>query len=237
MSTQLSAACPGLVRPSRTDPRRRLATDPPISGESDDDHGELRPDEAADPAEFIEMLRQLKDRSQLTYRQLEQRAAAGDVLARSTAAGILRRSTLPRPEVVAAFVRACGAEDQVETWLQARHRLAVGAYAPTGSDQQQSATTTSDEPPGSTTADVHPSTAPVLERETRSGRVGSPGVRRSRSSSSGPCWQCSVWASGSSDPTTNRTPASAAPRPARRPTFPRPPRTSTPARRSGRTHV
>ncbi|MEU1359222.1 helix-turn-helix domain-containing protein [Micromonospora zamorensis] len=94
--------------------------------------GELRPDEATDPAEFVDMLRRLKDRSRLTYRQLEQRAAVtGDVLARSTAADILRRSTLPRPEVVAAFVRACGAEDQVETWLRARHRLAVGAYAPT----------------------------------------------------------------------------------------------------------
>ena len=93
--------------------------------------GELRPDDAADPAEFIEMLRDLKDRSRLTYRQLEQRAAAaGDVLARSTAADILRRSSLPRPEVVAAFVRACGAEDQVETWLRARHRLAAGEFAP-----------------------------------------------------------------------------------------------------------
>ncbi|WP_433318046.1 helix-turn-helix domain-containing protein [Micromonospora sp. CA-269861] len=93
--------------------------------------GELRPDDASDPAEFVEMLRQLKDRSGLTYRQLEQRAAStGDVLARSTAADILRRSSLPRPEVVAAFVRACGAEDQVETWLRARHRLAAGQFAP-----------------------------------------------------------------------------------------------------------
>ncbi|MBG6103640.1 hypothetical protein IW249_004054 [Micromonospora vinacea] len=93
--------------------------------------GELRPDDASNPAEFVDLLRQLKDRSGLTYRQLEQRAAAaGDVLARSTAADILRRSTLPRPEVVAAFVRACGAEDQVETWLRARHRLAAGQFAP-----------------------------------------------------------------------------------------------------------
>ncbi|MGC4794462.1 helix-turn-helix domain-containing protein [Micromonospora saelicesensis] len=93
--------------------------------------GELRPDDASDPAEFVEMLRQLKDRSGLTYRQLEQRAAStGDVLARSTAADILRRSTLPRPEVVAAFVRACGAEDQVETWLRARHRLTAGQLTP-----------------------------------------------------------------------------------------------------------
>ncbi|MEW1588050.1 helix-turn-helix domain-containing protein [Micromonospora vinacea] len=93
--------------------------------------GELRPDDASHPAEFVELLRQLKDRSGFTYRQLEQRAAAaGDVLARSTAADILRRSTLPRPEVLAAFVTACGAGDQVETWLRARHRLAAGQFAP-----------------------------------------------------------------------------------------------------------
>ncbi|RGC66819.1 hypothetical protein C5N14_21670 [Micromonospora sp. MW-13] len=93
--------------------------------------GELRPDEAADPAEFVDMLRRLKDRSRLTYRQLEQRAAAaGDVLARSTAADVLRRSTLPRPEVLAAFVRACGGEDHVEVWLRARDRLAASALAP-----------------------------------------------------------------------------------------------------------
>ncbi|MBM0231560.1 XRE family transcriptional regulator [Micromonospora sp. STR1_7] len=94
--------------------------------------GDLRPDDAANPAEFVDLLRQLKDRSRLTYRQLEQRAAAsGDVLARSTAADILRRSTLPRAEVVAAFVRACGAQDQVEAWLRARNRLAAGGFAPT----------------------------------------------------------------------------------------------------------
>ncbi|WP_327026412.1 helix-turn-helix transcriptional regulator [Micromonospora sp. NBC_01739] len=92
--------------------------------------GELRPEEATDPAGFVDLLRRLKDRSGLTYRQLEQRAAAaGDVLARSTAADLLRRSTLPRPEVLAAFVRACGAQDQVERWLRARDRLAAGPYA------------------------------------------------------------------------------------------------------------
>ncbi|MGQ5263767.1 RICIN domain-containing protein [Micromonospora sp. ZYX-F-536] len=95
------------------------------------DTGELRPDEATGPAEFVDLLRRLKERSRLTYRQLEQRAAAaGDVLARSTAADVLGRSTLPRPEVLAAFVRACGAEDQVQEWLRVRDRLAAGPYAP-----------------------------------------------------------------------------------------------------------
>ncbi|WP_208641216.1 helix-turn-helix domain-containing protein [Micromonospora arborensis] len=128
--------------------------------------GEPRPDDAADPAEFVEMLRRLKDRSRLTYRQLEQRAAAaGDVLARSTAADILRRSTLPRPEVVAAFVRACGAEDQVEAWLRARHRLAAGAYAQTSPtpDHQPADGATSDHPPADGTA---PSVAPVAAPST-----------------------------------------------------------------------
>ena len=113
--------------------------------------GDLRPDEAADPAAFVDLLRQLKDASRLTYRQLEQRAAAaGDVLARSTAADVLRRSTLPRPEVLAAFVRACGAGDQVDAWLRARDRLAVGAYAPTSPAPDYPAA----EVAGSTAADV-----------------------------------------------------------------------------------
>ncbi|MEV6694536.1 XRE family transcriptional regulator [Micromonospora sp. NPDC051196] len=95
--------------------------------------GELRPEEATDAAGFVDLLRRLKERSGLTYRQLEQRAAVhGDVLARSTAADVLRRSTLPRPEVLAAFVRACGAQAQVGEWLRARDRLAVGAYATPG---------------------------------------------------------------------------------------------------------
>ncbi|WP_406068211.1 helix-turn-helix domain-containing protein [Micromonospora sp. NBC_01638] len=128
--------------------------------------GELRPDEAAEPAEFVDMLRQLKDRSRLTYRQLEQRAAAaGDVLARSTAADVVRRSTLPRPEVVAAFVRACGAEDQVEAWLRARHRLAAGPYASMSSapGDAPAGGTAPDHQPAENTA---PSLAPVAGRST-----------------------------------------------------------------------
>lgn len=112
--------------------------------------GDLRPRDAADPAEFVDLLRQLKDRSRLTFRQLEQRAvAAGDVLARSTAADVLRRSTLPRPEVLAAFVRACGAPDEVDEWLRARHRLAAGAYA-------------SAEPPVDAPSGAHPDDVPTV---------------------------------------------------------------------------
>ncbi|MFD8963868.1 helix-turn-helix domain-containing protein [Streptomyces sp. NPDC059568] len=93
--------------------------------------GELSPYEARDAAGFVESMRQLKERSGLTYRQLEERAARnGDVLARSTLADILRRTSLPRPDVLAAFVRACGDGQRVGAWLDARDRIAAGIALP-----------------------------------------------------------------------------------------------------------
>ncbi|BCL25472.1 helix-turn-helix domain-containing protein [Streptomyces aurantiacus] len=92
--------------------------------------GELSPYEARNAAGFIALLQQLKERSGLTYRQLEERAArSGDVLARSTLADILRRTSLPRPDVLAAFVRACGDGRRVDAWLDARARIAADAAA------------------------------------------------------------------------------------------------------------
>ncbi|MEV1078135.1 helix-turn-helix transcriptional regulator [Streptomyces sp. NPDC050211] len=89
--------------------------------------GELAPHEARDAAGFIESMQQLKERSGLTYRKLEERAArSGDVLARSTLADVLRRRTLPRPDVLAAFVRACGDGHWVGAWLDARDRVRRG---------------------------------------------------------------------------------------------------------------
>lgn len=87
--------------------------------------GGLEPGEARTSAEYVGLLRRLKEHSGLTYRQLEERAAErGDVLARSTLADVLRRDVLPRAEVVAALVRACGPEEDVAEWLAARQRLA-----------------------------------------------------------------------------------------------------------------
>ncbi|WP_405593189.1 XRE family transcriptional regulator [Streptomyces sp. NBC_01190] len=100
------------------------------------DLGELSPYEARDAAGFVELMQQLKELSGLTYRELEERAArSGDVLARSTLADILRRTTPPRPDVLAAFVRACGDGPRVGSWLDARDRIvadisAVSAEAP-----------------------------------------------------------------------------------------------------------
>lgn len=82
-----------------------------------------------DIPEFMALLRQMKVRSGRTLRQLEDQAAAhGDVLARSTIADALRRSTLPRPELLIAFVRACGEEERIEEWSRLRERLATGGH-------------------------------------------------------------------------------------------------------------
>ncbi len=87
--------------------------------------GELSPHEARDAADFVASMQQLKKHTGLTYRQLEERAARnGDVLARSTLADILRRTSLPRPDVLAAFVRACGDGRRLDAWLEARDRIA-----------------------------------------------------------------------------------------------------------------
>lgn len=89
--------------------------------------------EPRDPAEFVAAMRALKAAAQVGFRTLEKRAeAVGDVLPKSTLVAVLSRDTLPRAEVVAAFVRACGlGEDAVERWLAARRRIAAGA-APAG---------------------------------------------------------------------------------------------------------
>ncbi|WP_419995997.1 hypothetical protein [Streptomyces boninensis] len=76
--------------------------------------------------EYVALLRDLKDFSGLTYRELAARAErAGDVLPRSTLAGLLGSARLPRGEPVAALVRACGGgPEEVAAWLRAHQRLA-----------------------------------------------------------------------------------------------------------------
>ncbi|MEU4204118.1 helix-turn-helix transcriptional regulator [Streptomyces sp. NPDC026294] len=83
-----------------------------------DTRGNTDPAEARDVAEFLAMLRELKERRGLTYRQFEQRAAEqGEVLARSTLADVLSGRRLPRPEILSVFVRACGESgDRATAW-------------------------------------------------------------------------------------------------------------------------
>ncbi|MFB6978832.1 helix-turn-helix domain-containing protein [Streptomyces scopuliridis] len=95
--------------------------------------GELKPHEAQDAVEFVALLRRLKEQSGLTYRQLDERAAElGEVLPRSTLAEVLRRQTLPRPEILTVFVRLCGDGPRVEEWLASRERIAAGGSPDTG---------------------------------------------------------------------------------------------------------
>ncbi|MFF3689047.1 helix-turn-helix domain-containing protein [Streptomyces sp. NPDC002187] len=86
------------------------------------------PEQASGSAEFVAALQALKDWSGLTYRELTSRAeAVGDVLPRSTMANMLSRSTVPREELVAAYVRACGCGPaDVDTWLHVRKELSRG---------------------------------------------------------------------------------------------------------------
>ncbi|MFD0227626.1 helix-turn-helix domain-containing protein [Streptomyces hirsutus] len=86
--------------------------------------GELSPQDTRNAAEFVELLRRLKDQSGLTYRQIEERAAAsGEVLARSTLADVLGGRTAPRQELLSAFVRACGDGERATLWLHAWNRV------------------------------------------------------------------------------------------------------------------
>ncbi|MGY4986037.1 hypothetical protein [Streptomyces nigrescens] len=96
--------------------------------------GGLCPAAAGDAVALVELMQQLKEQSGLTYRQLEQRAAErGEVLARSTLADVLRRRTLPRAELLAVFLRACGcAEGEVAAWLAARQGIEERAAAGAG---------------------------------------------------------------------------------------------------------
>ncbi|MGW0792786.1 RICIN domain-containing protein [Streptomyces sp. NPDC002911] len=93
------------------------------------DHPEsCRPGEIQDLSTFMRGLRELKRRSGLSYRQLEERAAAaGDVLPRSSMSSVLSRDTPPRPDLLTAFVKACGESERVAEWAEARERIA-GAY-------------------------------------------------------------------------------------------------------------
>ncbi|TQS23093.1 RICIN domain-containing protein [Microbispora sp. KK1-11] len=86
-----------------------------------------QPRTATTPAEFAALMRRLRAWSGCSYRQLERRAeAVGDILPRATLADALNRRDLPREDLLAAFVRACGADDDtVAEWVDARRRLAV----------------------------------------------------------------------------------------------------------------
>ncbi|MFD5319086.1 ATP-binding protein [Streptomyces sp. NPDC127098] len=100
--------------------------------------GEGRWREPRDVAEFSAALRALRQRSGLTFRELERAAERrGEVLPRSTAAEMLRRGTPPTPRLLTAFVRACGDDANLERWHAARARLADQADRPEQPDEPE----------------------------------------------------------------------------------------------------
>ncbi|MGP3976200.1 helix-turn-helix domain-containing protein [Streptomyces sp. 8N114] len=133
---------------------------------------------AQDVSEFLECLRQLKEASGLTLRQLEERAAAaGDYLPRSTLSSMLSGRRLPRPELLAAFVRACGHEEQLTAWLRTRDRLARGevddaAGSPGGADASGAAASSRDD---GALADPG---APAGAADATASATGAPRIRR-----------------------------------------------------------
>ncbi|MEU2157686.1 helix-turn-helix domain-containing protein [Streptomyces sp. NPDC019396] len=102
--------------------------------------GGMDPERAYDVAQFVEMMKRLKEASGLTYRQLEERAERnGRVLPRSTIADVLRRRALPRPQILNAFVHACGAGEHADAWLKARTRLGLVDGSVAGSSEEAEA--------------------------------------------------------------------------------------------------
>ncbi|MEE1768556.1 helix-turn-helix domain-containing protein [Streptomyces sp. JV185] len=134
------------------------------------------PREARSASEYVALLRGLKDASGLTFRELAQRAdAVGDVLPRSTIANMLARTSVPREELLAAFVRACGCgPTEVDAWLAVRKELAVhgrragrarvpGAAADAGAGLPEQSPGSPAEPP----AVPIPEPSPVRRRRSR----------------------------------------------------------------------
>ncbi|MGW0434774.1 tetratricopeptide repeat protein [Micromonospora sp. NPDC003197] len=87
----------------------------------------LDPTATSSAGQYVALLRQVRDRSGLTFRAIARRAEAnGDVLPASTLATMFGRVTLPRRELVVALLRACEVpDDQIARWLTSWHRLAA----------------------------------------------------------------------------------------------------------------
>ncbi|MEV4460105.1 helix-turn-helix domain-containing protein [Microbispora sp. NPDC049633] len=153
-----------------------------------------QPESLTNPAEFVAALGRLRQWSGLTYRQLTAAAkAAGDVLPTSTIAGALGRTTLPREEFVAAFVRACGlGEAETARWVAHRKRLAAGMTLPAApQDETTGPETTGPETTGpETTGPDRPEQPGPADRSGHADRAAAGGPERphqdDRAAGSGP---------------------------------------------------
>ncbi|MER6139550.1 hypothetical protein ABT174_05765 [Streptomyces sparsogenes] len=121
------------------------------------------PKAARTAAEFVAAMRQLRIWADLSYRQLERNAeAAGDVLPRATIAGALSRDDLPREQLLAAFVRACGGDaETVAVWLAARRHLSIAAPAAASAARSEADPARTPDPTPDAAPEAAPDTAPA----------------------------------------------------------------------------
>lgn len=174
-----------------------------------DTRGNTDPAEARDVAEFLAMLRELKERRGLTYRQLEQRAAEqGEVLARSTLADVLSGRRLPRPEVLSVFVRACGeSSERASAWLDAR--ADVAARSRTAKTEPAPADVTEPAPPQAAVAPEDAAARP--RRARRAPLLIASGVVLVLATAAVTAWMATSGGTSSGNPPSGSPPSDAAP--------------------------
>ncbi|MEV7230781.1 helix-turn-helix domain-containing protein [Polymorphospora sp. NPDC051019] len=90
-----------------------------------DDAAQNSVPQAATAGEYVGLLRDVRRRSGLTYREISRRAsAAGHWLPPSTLATMLGRTTLPRERTVVALLAACGTPAAaIEQWVGLRRDI------------------------------------------------------------------------------------------------------------------
>lgn len=100
------------------------------------------PESAATPAQFVELMGQLRDWSNMSLRQIEEASRkhnnGRDWVARSSLADALKRDRLPRPDLLAAFTLAVGlAPGDRARWEAVRQRLAGAGDRPPADAHQE----------------------------------------------------------------------------------------------------
>ncbi|MES9540962.1 helix-turn-helix domain-containing protein [Actinomadura sp. NPDC000600] len=94
-----------------------------------------RPEEARGPADFLDLMRRLRQWSGLPLSELEDRMRADGAVTPSGIEGFLQGGTPPSRDLTASFVTACGLPpDERERWLLAYDRL-CGPSAAVGNEK------------------------------------------------------------------------------------------------------
>jgi hypothetical protein len=106
-----------------------------------------RPDGVRTPAEFVAVMRDLQRWSGLTLQELEARTAIAPVLFPGGLVSLLGGSSLPRRELVSAFISACGCVPEVQAEWMLAHARVESANADPGTPDKPAAVLESPVPP------------------------------------------------------------------------------------------